>query len=339
MPIKQILPTVGSFLVNVIISVIGAAIVQQLLKLDLYQGVLLGTCLYISIEVIRLGYLFNRNLELLSKLTLRDTTWAETLKLVQSLSVAKNNIIVIDDKIRNISDGLRLIAERYSEADNLFLQWYHDKLDDIAKHISHTIETESYEFDNSHLQEQKRIYSLFQGRASDYFWATSTCDGINWYATTTGDLFHQNLNAKFQEGKLKGIRRIFIFQDEAELNEFQTRLCFLLHKQSGFEYKVIGKDDFEAVIKNFGDRTMVKDFGVYGAHFVWETDPDEDTPIRLGEFCVNKHRMAKYKQLYELIWDQSVLQEIDDEELLKKYVGYGMDSFRKLLLSSKKSSQ
>lgn len=294
----------------------------------------MGACLFISIEVIRTGHNITRNLELLEKISSQGATWTETLKLVQGLSIIRDDFLTLDERNRNFEDSLRLIAERYSGTDNLFLQWYHDKLNDLHLHINHTVETESYTFDTSHLQEQKRIYSLFKGRENDYFWATSTCDGISWYASPTGDLFHQSLDSFLKQGKLKGVRRIFVFQDKTELDRFQTKLCFLLHKQSGFDYRVIGKDDFEAIIKNFGDRTLVRDFGIYGDHFVWETDPDEVTPVQLGEICVSNKRMAKYNQLFELLWDQSILIEINDLEIVDKYKGYRMDSFRKLFLSS-----
>ena len=143
---------------------------------------------------------------------------------------------------------------------------------------------------------------------------------------------------KFLAGKINQIKRLFIYDDESELTSFMTQLCFYLHLQSGYEYRVINRIDFEAIIKGFGDRTLVGDFGIYGNYFIWETSTESKIFIDTGYVCVDKERIVKYTGLFEKMWDQAV-PYLPNSKGLEDYKNYQINNFRILYLSAVSSRQ
>ena len=168
-----------------------------------------------------------------------------------------------------------------------------------------------------------KIYDkVFQGRDIDYYWATSSCKGIGWFLTTSGSAFLKIIDGKFRTNKLMSLRRLFIYDSDDELQDYKTRLCFFLHQQSNYEYKIITRSDFESILNGFEDRTLVQDFGIYGEHFVWETVSDDRITIQHGYICVNDIRLKKYRQLYFKLWEAGIDYKVQDEkfkEILKNF--------------------
>ena len=144
----------------------------------------------------------------------------------------------------------------------------------------------------------------------------------------------KGLDAKFREGNIISIRRLFIYEQKEELEDFRTRLCFLLHAQSNYEYKIISKKDFDSILLSFGDRTLVNDFGIYGEHFIWETAIENKVFIDSGYVNVDKKRIAKYTELYKRIWTVASKYEILDNELITKYKNFRMVDFRTISCSN-----
>lgn len=322
------------FLINVVISSIVVGIAQQILNLNTYQAIILGGVLFVCILAIQIDYRISRISEVSQKIYSQQGEWDEIHENVSRLMGIQNNLQTVNSKLQEISEGLKLITIRQNTEENLFIYWYNDKLDTLKDHINHTIETQSFYFDTSLLKEQDRIFNIFKGRDTDYHWATASCKGIEWFLTTSGDIFLRAIDTKLKAGQIKSVKRLFIFDTESELYDFNTLLCFFLHEKSGFEFRVMNRGDFEAIFRGFGNRSLVVDFGLYGTHFVWETPPEEKYIIHYGEVCVNKIKMNLYKQLYEHLWSQATPHKIANQDIIEKYNIYRIDSFRRLVLAA-----
>jgi len=303
------------FLVDVVISVILVGLLQLFIPLDAYENILLGMLLVIALVIMRTGFTVFQIHEILSQ-----------------IQKYQNKVEKFSTRLREILDGLRVVASKYSSDDNtLFLDWYEDKLASLSNHIRNTIENESFYFDASLIQEIDKIYDkVFQGRDIDYYWATSSCKGIGWFLTTSGSAFLKIIDGKFRTNKLMSLRRLLIYDSDDELQDYKTRLCFFLHQQSNYEYKIITRSDFESILNGFEDRTLVQDFGIYGEHFVWETVSDDRITIQHGYICVNDIRLKKYRQLYFKLWEAGIDYKVQDEKF-KEYIGFRMSEFRTLV--------
>ena len=86
-------------------------------------------------------------------------------RVLSQIQKYQNKVEKFSTRLREILDGLRVVASKYSSDDNtLFLDWYEDKLASLSNHIRNTIENESFYFDASLIQEIDKIYDkVFQG--------------------------------------------------------------------------------------------------------------------------------------------------------------------------------
>lgn len=327
---KNILYSAGQLVGEVIISGIVTAIVQSALALDTFQGIMLGMTLFICLKVIEVEVKSTRTIDNTTPIGNFTSAWVEIGENVKRLVFLQDRLEGINNKVRQISDGIKVINGRDKTENGLFVKWYDDKIEELLSHISQTIETDSLEYESFIIKEQDRFFSVFQGRPTDFFWATSSCEGISWYLTPNGEIFLRAVETRFSSGLIPSVRRLFMYTRSTELDEFNTRLCFYLHEQSGYEYKIISKHDFEAVLRAFGNKSLSGDFGIYGTHFVWETTPEAQNMINVGRISQNKNQIANYSQLFKDLWAQGAEYKISDPLFKKKYDGQKIDSLRKL---------
>ena len=129
------------FLVDVVISVILVGLLQLFIPLDAYENILLGMLLVIALVIMRTGFTVFQIHEILSQ-----------------IQKYQNKVEKFSTRLREILDGLRVVASKYSSDDNtLFLDWYEDKLASLSNHIRNTVENESFYFDASLIQEIDKI--------------------------------------------------------------------------------------------------------------------------------------------------------------------------------------
>ena len=331
--VRQILYTLGEFLVQIVIAGVISALLQQALKLDAYQSIVTGVLLFVAVETIRLDYRMSRSTEISEKLAAEQHGWGETLTALERLTSTEKEARLLDSKLHQIADDLRVVARTYPVDKTLFVQWYEDKLEALHRHLRHTLENDAYYFDASLLQEENRMYRVFQGKEQDYFWATSSCDSIPWYATTGGDLFIRAIDERLRAGNIKHVRRIFTYNSQQELEQLSTKICFYLHARSGYDYRIMAWSDYRSIIEDFGDRTLVPDFGIYGPYFVWETPSEERISSQTGYVCVDTAKIAKYTRLFEMLWSQALPFDVVDEDFTTKYGDLRLDSFRRIMLT------
>ena len=335
---KDILLPIAEFIINIIISVVVIGLTQKILNFDSTQGILIGSILFVALGVIQVNYRLSRQNKYFEMVESSNLTLDEINVEVKDINKFEHNINSLDEKTKRVSEGLRKIATDYSSENDLFIPWYHEKLDVLARHLAHTIESKSYYLDAS-IREQDRMNDVFQGRENDWFWATSSCDGITWYTTARGDIFVREMHRKFIAKQMAGIHRLFVYDRESDLTKFITQLCFLLHEQSGYEYKIISRQDFEAIFQGFGDRNLAGDFGIYGNHFVWETSVENKIFIDSGYVCVDDDKLKKYTRLFQRMWSHAIPYEISDEQLKTTYKDCHIDDLRTLYLSTISKTQ
>ena len=236
-------------------------------------------------------------------------------------------------KIQEIAKNLEAIEHSCSDKDDLFERWYDKKLDELLEHTKRTAGTESYTFDTSLIREQGEIFKIFHGSESDYHWATSSCKGIDWFLTTEGESFIRQLYKTYKEGKIRSLRRLFIYDSMDELADLKVELCLYLHETSNYEYEIISRDEFKSIWVDFRDQTLSLDFGLHGSYFVWETPPKDPVIDKHGEVCANKKRINTYTQLYKTLWAQAYDYRIENQDIRENYKDYRIDDFRQLYKS------
>lgn len=332
------LASIGEFGINVVLALVVVAAAHYTLKLEAYQDLIIGMLLYVCVSATLSNRRLARANEADGALLARSEIWDKIAADTNLLATMRTDEEMMTAKLRELDDALGLIVNKYPTNGHLFSHWYRAKLEDVLQHTKHTIESDSYFFDTSLLEQQDRIYShVFQARANDFFWCTATIKGLEWYLTPAGATFVAGIDAKVEQGLMKGLKRLFVYDTDTELGSFEARLCFLLHENSGYSFKLISSSDFNSILWGFQDSSLVPDFGIYGDHFVWETQQDATVMIEHGQVCVGSERLTRYSQLFEKLWGQAVPAPAVVGEFAKQYGATRMAAYRPLVLAERRN--
>jgi len=322
-PVKQ-------FAIEVLLSIVATALVGHLLHLDAYHEILVGLLLFLSLAVLRRAYLIEQSLALLRMLPDHVATLADVRTFLHQLQTVHSIQRQLDSDLLRVSNNLRELIARYGGSSSLFGFWYRARLLAFLHDLEHTLETDSYTFDLSLLQEQDRLDNVFTGIETDCFCGTCTCQGVSWYLAAAGSYFLQSIDKQFTSGNIRAVRRLFIYETEADLNDPVVRVCLFLHECSGYQYRAISDASFRAVMDDFGERDFVRDFGISGKHYVWETIPKGTGAVESGVVCVNTERISKYAQLFERLWAHAAEYPIRDPEIRTLCEGHRIADLRVL---------
>lgn len=322
---KRILAVLFEIIVNVIISLVLLGILGKILTLSAYEGIVVGGLFFLITLAIWLRYDVGKIAEYSQEIA-KDR--ADLIKTLRQINLFEG----LNPELRNISDGIRLLSEKYG-SDDLFIRWYLQKIEFIQKHLKYTLDTDAFDFDQSMTAERQRILSSLKKSKPDAFWAVASCRSIPHFADPDGTAFLRQVDKMLHDGEITEVRRLFLFDSETELNDVATKILLLLHSNDRYKYKIIPKKDFDIIFKNFGDKSLAKDFGVYGLSFVWET-PETNVMTQMGFMCRNQVRIQLYRQLYEELWDAAKNHKIVQPDLEELVRGRSIDEFRSLLISN-----
>ena len=177
---------------NLIISVVGLGLLGLFLDLTPYEEIVIGSIFFLG----SLGLLLRSDLVRLaqnSEELLKDR--ANLLKTLRQIELFEG----LNPDLRNISDGIKILSERYS-SDDLFLHWYSQKIHLLQKHIKNTLDTESFDFDQSMTAERPKILSILKKNKPDVFWALASCKSIPHFADPDGATFLRQVEKMVQDG-------------------------------------------------------------------------------------------------------------------------------------------
>jgi hypothetical protein len=178
--------------------------------------------------------------------------------------------------------------------------------------------------------ERPRILDELRYSKPDVFWALASCKSISHFADPDGTTFLRQVDRMFQQGEITEIRRLILFDEDSELDQRIVKIFLLLHEQSNYKYKVISSDYLNAIYRNFGDKTLMKDFGIWGSSFVWET-PEENIMTLRGLICKKLERIRLYRQLYDELWEAARVHKINQPELIELVRGHSIDQLQDIL--------
>lgn len=321
---KRIVAIIFEIIINILISLVFLGILGQVLDLTTYEQLVIGALFFICTSAIWLRY------DLVQAAQKSEELFKDRANLLKTLGQIEL-FEGLNPDLREISDGIKILSERYGSKD-LFVYWYSQKIHVLQRHIKNTLDTESFDFDQSMTAERSRILSSLKRSKPDVFWAVASCKSIPHFADPDGTAFLRQVDRMVQDGEITEVRRLFLFDDPSELNDVAAKILFLLHVQNKYKAKIIASEDFDVIFKNFGDKTLTRDFGIYGSNFVWET-PEQNIMTQIGFMSRNQNRINIYKQLYEEIWATAKPYTIVQPDLEAVITGHRIDEFRTILLS------
>lgn len=227
---------------------------------------------------------------------------------------------------------------------NIFINFYIDKLQSMAYKIDKSYHSGKFELDyntdkEDYIQLSKSIFKVFDKREDDYFYTISRSDksSIEWFfdINKMSNTYLKMAYSYLKDGKINNVKRLFIYEKMDDLNFRLFNLLLRLHQNSNFEIKLIPVDTFMAHLKR---EHLSDDFGIYGKHFVFENNSNSLNGVEL--FCgfnVNSDRISEYTECFNLVWGISYNVQFDDNieyvEKINDLIKFPVEKFESQLES------
>lgn len=239
-------------------------------------------------------------------------------QLKKTIQITQNNDN--SDKILLlISNNIMKLSVDEKQENNIFVNFYIDKLKSIANKIDKSFNSGKFDIDynmdrEDYFQLSKSIFKVFNKGNHDYFYTISQSDtiSIEWFfdINRMSNTYLKMTYSYLKEGRIKSVRRLFVYEKITDLEFTLLNLLLRLHQNSGFEIKLISTETFKA---HFKREHLSNDFGIYGKHFVFENN----TNSLNGEefFCgfnVNLNRIDEYTECFNLVWGISYKVQFDN---------------------------
>lgn len=237
----------------------------------------------------------------------------------------KSNIEVTQNKdnvnkiLLLISNNIMKLSVDGKKENNIFINFYIDKLQTMADKIDRSFQLGKFEIDynmdkEDYTQLSKSIFKVFNGSNDDYFFTISRSNksSIEWFfdLNKMSNTYLKMAYSYLKEEKIKEVRRLFVYEEFEDLNNKLLNLLLQLHKNSEFKIKIISIDTFMA---HFKKEHLSDDFGIYGKHFIFENNLNGLNGEEL--FCgfnINSNRIDEYRECFELVWNISYEIQFND---------------------------
>ncbi len=284
--IKQIIITIA--------TIIGVPLILHAFKWDDWKTSIFSGILLALIE--QVIYLIKQNHDM-------------KLQLIKYIQISQNSN-TIDKILLLISNNIMKLSIDGKKENNIFVNFYIDKLQSMAYKIDKSYHSGKFEMDynidkEDYIQLSKSIFKVFDKRDDDYFYTISRSDksSIEWFfdINKMSNTYLKMAYSCLKDGKIKNVKRLFIFEKLDDLNFILLNLLLRLHQNSDFEIKLISIDTFMA---HFKKEHLSDDFGIYGRHFVFENNLNSFNGEEL--FCgfnVNLNRINEYTECFNLVWE------------------------------------
>ena len=204
-----------------------------------------------------------------------------------------------DSRLNNIRQCYYELLSRRRISPEFYSLYFERSLELYEVTINEAVANHELLVDENHLSTTDMLLACFDGRERDIARFTHYFADNDWMFETWAQNYCVQLDELVEQGKLKKVKRLFIYKEDGELALERSRLLMEFHASNpGFEYRAIKEDNYLEIVHDFHMRERFRDFGVYGDWYVYRTIMAVPEHIE-GVFSSSERRIKDYQDLFE----------------------------------------
>lgn len=221
-----------------------------------------------------------------------------------------------DKKLFNIKQKMEKINQEYYPANDLFKFYLNKKLDDLSRLTEDADVKKEIRINENMIELTKEMYySAFTGDANSVFRPMYLCNDNEFFFEGFGKNYFELALTLVNKGKLKEVRRLFVYYNEAELNDMRIKKLIYFHnKTPHFDCKVMHIERYRHIMDDYGLRDYSGSFAVYGTRYVY-TERTAPTLEKVeGYYSKKPSTIITYTNFFEECWRQASVHCIDSSK-------------------------
>lgn len=187
-----------------------------------------------------------------------------------------------------------------------FYQAYFARLIELQETLlNEAVANHDLRVDENHLSTTEMLLACFTGRDDDIFRFVHYFVDNEWMFHTWAQNYTFRLYGLVEQGKLREVRRLFIFQNSGEQDwETSKKLIEFHAANAGYDYRIISEATYRDVVHDFHMRETFRDFGIYGNLYVYRTIAAIPENIE-GIFSSSERKVRDYTALFDHCWGRA----------------------------------
>lgn len=271
-----------------------------------------------------LGVDFTLGEQLLLTATLFLTgTVLELLVLVERLNVKRNEDVGLwtvwnegERRLANIRTMYRRILEQRYADDDLFVQYFHRRFEDLQDSLAQATEKGELRVHSHHFESTEAVLSAFSGDTSGihrYTWVIEPDEQM--FPDQATVEYFRLVDEMVKKRTIGGVRALLIVKRATDLDRPHVRrlLQFYCTNRS-YSCRIIDWKDYDE-LRVDSQLPACEDFGVYGNALLFVTETYE--PETVGLFVKDQQRVDRYIRFFDKLWASALARDNPSTERRK----------------------
>jgi len=192
---------------------------------------------------------------------------------------------------------------------DLFASYYENRLRHLSQQMTMSASSKVLRVNQTHFDTTDILMTCLAGGSTDDFLATHLLSNNDYVRNVPhARRYMTRFEQKLRDGDVKAVRRLFVADDTQlrdQLTDEFTIYFIALHasEHTQFDYRILPASTYRQFLADHEpDAGLVEDFGIYGEHYVYETNTASAQSIQ-GSFSADRERVQLYRRHFDACWE------------------------------------
>ena len=209
----------------------------------------------------------------------------------------------VDKLFANMRASFNKVLRESSPEENLFAQYFQGVLSEVSASIYMAATKKELRVDELTFGTTDLLLKIMERRARDTLRLVHSLDARpnNFDFSTWARSYYQELTQLAAADKIS-VRRLFIFGDETDLESPLAQKLFAFHTgNKGYEYRVISRADWMAIVRGNKLPEAHSEFGVWGDMLAYSAI--RSSPVHMeGAYYSLPQVIERYREVFDAGW-------------------------------------
>lgn len=212
-----------------------------------------------------------------------------------------------DKKIFNILQLVKSINHNSFEDNDLFKFYINKKIDDLYNLASDACNKHEIKIEDTMIEITNEMYaSAFIGDKESIFRPMYLCNDNDFFFEGFGKNYFEIAYKLTQSRKCKKIMRLFVYNDEAELEDERVKKLIYFHNETPkYECRTLKQDVYNRIKDDFGLTYVTGSFAVYGSRYLYTERTAQVFGHIIGYYSKDQSNILKFTNFFDRCWQQA----------------------------------
>jgi len=206
----------------------------------------------------------------------------------------------------NIMKNIRIINQTRFQSNDLFCFYLNKKIIELLQLSNDAVNNNEIKIEDTMIEITHEMYkSAFIGDSDSIFRPMYECNENEFFFESFGKNYFEIANQLVRQRKIKKVNRLFVYEDAKELQDNRIQKLIHFHNTTkNFECKILSKNTYEQIKKDFKLNHLTGSFAIYGSRYLY-TERTATAHQVVGYYSKDVNAISNFIVFFERCWSQA----------------------------------